>query len=293
MPKYHKLLSAVVLILASVSFLLSAASCKRAKPLEGKELVRINDRVITVQEFEQEMEQLPPYYKTLMVSAEGRKRFLQEFINAELLLQEGKKKGLDKDKDVLAKIEQFRKGLIIDTLVGKLYEGKDEVSDEEVKAYYRQNKKQFFLGERVRVRHILVKTLPEAREIKRRLDNGEDFITLVREYSISPSKAQDGDLGYIEKGKTGKEFEKAAFALTRPGEISNIVKTTFGYHIIRLEDRAKPRQLTFAEAQDNIRNFLREKKRKDILAAHMQELHQQARIRINEQVLAAEEGDGS
>ena len=285
--------SKLFLVVVSVFFLLFTASCDRGKPLKGKELARINDRVITLEEFEQEMGQLPPYYKTLMFSEEGRKRFLQEFINAALLLQEGKKKGLDKDKAVLAKIELFKKGLIIDTLVGELYQGKDEVGDKEVETYYRENKKQFFLGERVRVRHIVVKTMPEAQEIKRRLDRGEDFITLVRKYSISPSREEDGDVGYIERGKVGKEFEQAAFALKRQGELSNIVKTTLGYHIIRLEDRKQPQNLTFSEVQENISRFLREKKRKEILDAHLQELRKEAQISINEKLLAAEEEKGS
>lgn len=281
------------LVVAAVFLLLFIASCDKAKPLKGNELVRINDRVITLEEFEQEMEKLPPSLKTLMIDEKGRKKFLEDFLNVELLLLEGKKKGLEKDKEVLAKVEMFKRGLIIDTLMGELYKGKDEVSDEEMETYYRENKKQFFLGERVRVRHIVVKTMPEAQEIKRRLDRGEDFITLVRKYSISPSREEDGDVGYIERGKVGKEFEQAAFALKRQGELSNIVKTTFGYHIIRLEGRKRPQQLTFSETKEEIRKFLREKKRKEILDAHLQELRKEAQISINEKLLAAEEEKGS
>jgi peptidyl-prolyl cis-trans isomerase C len=281
------------LVLVGVWFLLFAASCDKTAPPAGKELARINNQVITLEDFEREMGQLPSFYKTLMVSEEGRKRFLQEFINAELLLQEGKKKGLDRDKEILAKIELFKKGLIIDTVVGQLYAGKDEVTDKEVETYYRENKKQFFLGERVRVRHILVKTMAQAQEIKRRLNQGEDFILLIRKYSISPSRTQDGDLGYIERGKAGKEFERAAFSLKTEGEYSNIVKTTLGYHIIRLEGRRPPQQLQFSEAQEDVRKFLIEKKRKETLAAYLQELRKKAQIRINEQLLADEEEKGS
>jgi peptidyl-prolyl cis-trans isomerase C len=281
------------LVAAAVFLLLFIASCDKAKPLKGNELVRINDRVITLEEFEQEMEKLPPSLKTLMIDEKGRKKFLEDFLNVELLLLEGKKKGLEKDKEVLAKVEMFKRGLIIDTLMGELYKGKDEVSDEEMETYYRENKKQFFLRERVRVRHIVVKTMPEAQEIKRRLDRGEDFITLVRKYSISPSRKEDGDVGYIERGKVGKEFEQAAFALKRQGELSNIVKTILGYHIIRLEDRKQPQNLTFSEVQENISKFLRERKRKEILDAHLQELRKEAQISINEKLLAAEEEKGS
>jgi len=272
--------------------LLSPLSCDKTQSLKGKELARVNDRVITLEEFEQEMEQLPQSAKLQMISEEGRKKFLHDLINQELLLQEAHKKGLDEKKEILAKLEILKKGLIINALGEELCAGKDEVSDDEVEAYYQENKKEFIL-EQVRVRHILVKTLPEAQKIKRRLDQGEDFITLVRQYSISPSKARGGDLGYIERGRVGKEFGQAAFSLKRPGELSDIVKTTFGYHIIRLENRQGPRQRTFFEVQEEIRKLLSDKKRKEILTTHLEELREGAQILINEELLVAEEEEDS
>jgi peptidyl-prolyl cis-trans isomerase C len=281
------------LVVAAVFLMFFAVSCEKVKPLKEKELVRINDRVITLSEFEQEMEQLPPSLKTLVITDKGRREFLQKLIERELLFQEGVKKGFDRDEEILRKVEQFKEGLIIEALTEKLCAGKDEVSDKEAEAYYRGNKKEFFLGERVRVRHIMVKTMAEAQEIKRRLNEGEDFVTLAKQYSIWPSKQNGGDLGYITRGMVDKAFEDAAFSLKRRGEVSGIIKTKLGFHIIRLEDRQGPHQLTFAEVQEEIRKFLREKKRKEILTAHLKGLREGAQISINEQVLAAEEGKGS
>ena len=263
------------------------------RPLGKKELARINDRVITLAEFEQDMEQLPPHLKTLVIDKEGRKTFLQNLIERELLLQEGLKKGLDKDEEILSKVEQFRQGLIAEALMEELCAGKDSVSDNEVKAYYQKNQGKYLLGERVRIRHIMVKTLDEAKEIKKRLSQGEDFIALAKQYSMWPTKQQGGDLGYIQRGQVkNKTFERAAFSLGK-GELSDIVKTEFGFHIIRLEDRQKPRQLTFSEVREEIRTFLRDKKRKEILTSHLKGLRDGAQIRINEEVLAAEEGQGT
>jgi parvulin-like peptidyl-prolyl isomerase len=268
-------------------------SCNKTQPLKGKELARINDRVITLEEFEQEMEQLPQLAKLQMVSDEGRKDFLQELIKQELLLQEAEKRGLDKDKEILANLEILKNRLIINALAQELCAGKDEVSDDEVEAYYREHKEEFFL-ERVRVRHIMVKTLQEAKEIKKRLYQGEDFVTLAKQYSIWPyTKQKGGDLGYIERGMVDKAFEQAAFSLARRGELSDIVKTTFGYHIIRLEDKIGPRQRAFSEVQEEIRNRLRNKKREKILTAHLQELREGAQIIINEELLLSEEEEGS
>jgi peptidyl-prolyl cis-trans isomerase C len=276
-------------------FFFSPLSCDKAQPLKEKELARINDRVITLEEFEQEMEQLPFYLKTLMVAEKGKKEFLQNLIERELLLQEGVKKGFDKDEKVLAKVEKFRQGLIIDFLMEEHYAGRDEVGDDEIQAYYQENKDKFLLGERVRVRHIMVKTYEEAKEIKKRLYQGEDFIALATQKSIWPyTKQWGGDLGYIERGTVeDKSFEQAAFALKKRGELSDIVKTKRGYHIIRLEDREKPRQRIFSEVQEEIRNRLRNKKREEILAAHLQALRKEAQIIINEELLSSEEEEGS
>ena len=281
------------LVVASVFLLLFAVSCEKVKPLKEKELVKINDRVITLAEFDQEMEQLPTALKALVVTDKGRREFLQKLIERELLLQEGVKKGFDKDEEILRKVEQFKQGLIIEALTAKLCAGKDEVSDKEVEAYYKGNKGQFSLGERVRVRHIMVKTMSEAQDIKDRLNRGEDFIALAKQYSIWPTKQQGGDLGYITRGMVDKSFEDAAFSLKRRGEISGIVKTKLGFHIIRLEDRQGSHQLTLAEVREEVRKFLRDKKRQEILAAHLKGLREGAQISINEQLLAAEEDKGS
>lgn len=270
---------------------LVTVSCEKTQSLKGEELARVNDRVITLQEFDREMEQLPPYHKTLMISAEGRKEFLQQFIDLELLLQEGRKKGLDKDREILAKVEMFKKGLIVEALMEDLCEGRDEVSDDEVEIYYRENKGKFFLRERIRVRHIIVKTRSEAERIREWLNAGEDFITLAKRYSISPSSSKGGDLGYIQRGMVGKEFERAAFSLKRPGEMSDIIKTERGYNIIRLEDRKKPRQRAFSEVKEEIHNFLRGEKRREILTAYLKDLREKAQIVIHEELLTEGEED--
>jgi peptidyl-prolyl cis-trans isomerase C len=274
-------------VLPLVCLLCFPLSCNKAQPLKEKELVRVNDRIITLDEFEGEMEQLPQFYKLHMVTEEGRRKFLQDLINQELLLQEAREKGLDKDEKILADVERIKKGLIISALMEALCEGKDVVSDEEVASYYRENKEEFFL-EKVRVRHIMVKTFAEAQKIKQMLEEGADFISLAKRYSISPSREQGGDLGYIERGKVGKEFEQAAFALKKRGELSDIVKAELGYHIIRLEDKIGPRQRTFPEVQEEIRNRLRNKKREKILAAHLHDLREGAQIIIHEELLVTE-----
>ena len=282
----NKKLFFIALFVLSV---LCSTSCDKTTPHNGQELARVNGHVITLEEFEQEMERLPEPAKLQMISDDERRKFLQELINQELLLQEAKKRRLHENEEILTDVEKYKKGLIINALGEELCLGKDEVSDEEMEAYYQENKKEFVL-EQVWIRHILLKTLEEAKEIKKRLHQGEDFVTLAKQYSIwPPTKMKGGDLGYIKRGMAHKSFEEAAFSLKKPGDLSDIVKTEFGYNIIRLEDKIGPRQLTFSEVQDEIRNKLRKKKREKILTTYLQDLREKAQVRINEELLAAEE----
>ena len=91
---------------------------------------------------------------------------------------------------------------------------------------------------KVRASHILVKTEAEAKDILEELKNGASFGDLAKDRSLCPSKKRGGDLGFFSRGKMVREFEKAAFALKK-GELSDVVKTQFGYHILKVTDRKR------------------------------------------------------
>jgi peptidyl-prolyl cis-trans isomerase C len=256
-----------------------------AKKEETKVVARIGDKVITLEEFEKEVESLPDFYKPLLLEPKAKREFLEKLIDREILLLEARKAGVYEREDVRRKIEECEKGVILDAFLSQILREKDEVTEEEAKRYYDEHKEEFFMNESIRVRHIVVRTLEEAKEIKKRLEQGEDFVELAKRYSISPSGKWGGDLGYIQRGQVGKEFEKAAFSLKRPGEISDIVKTTFGYHIIRLEDRKPPRQLSFEEVRDKIIQKLKEQKKQKALEDYLKKVKKQYKIVINEKLL--------
>jgi peptidyl-prolyl cis-trans isomerase C len=256
-----------------------------AKKEETKVVARIGDKVITLEEFEKEVESLPDFYKPLLLDPKAKREFLEKLIDREILLLEARKAGVYEREDVRRKIEECEKGVILDAFLSQILREKDEVTEEEAKRYYDEHKEEFFMNESIRVRHIVVRTLEEAKEIKKRLEQGEDFVELAKRYSISPSGKWGGDLGYIQRGQVGKEFEKAAFSLKRPGEISDIVKTTFGYHIIRLEDRKPPRQLSFEEVRDKIIQKLKEQKKQKALEDYLKKVKKQYKIVINEKLL--------
>jgi len=140
-------------------------------------------------------------------------------------------------------------------------------SDAEVHTFYLENKQQFFDPETIRARHILIKleagandaTRKEALDlltgIKQEIDSGADFATLAKDKSQGPSAANGGDLGYFRRGQMVAPFENAAFALA-PGEISGIVETRFGFHLIQLVDRKPAAQIEEQELAEEIRSHL-------------------------------------
>ncbi|MTI71270.1 MAG: hypothetical protein FH751_13550 [Firmicutes bacterium] len=135
-------------------------------------------------------------------------------------------------------------------VISKLMDESIEISDNEAKEYYMRTRDKF---DKVKARHILVKTEKEAKEIKGKLDNGEDFIELAKEKSTGPSAPNGGDLGYFTKGRMLPEFEETAFSL-KEGEVSDPVKTQYGYHIIKVEDKKVSLEDNKEEVKDDLKN---------------------------------------
>jgi parvulin-like peptidyl-prolyl isomerase len=135
------------------------------------------------------------------------------------------------------------------------------VTDEDVKKYYEENKAQYTVAESRKVRHILVKTKAEADEVLSRLDAGEDFAALAKELSTDPGSKDSGGELTIQKGQTVEPFEKSSFSLA-VNEISQPIKTEFGYHVIQALGPVKAATTTpLASAEEAIRATLLEEKK--------------------------------
>ncbi|NLK72819.1 MAG: foldase [Clostridiales bacterium] len=146
---------------------------------------------------------------------------------------------------------------IITTLkIKKLLEPQITITEEEIKSYFEENKASLRTPEQIKARHILLGSRDKAEEVKEKLAAGGDFAELAKEYSIDESnKNNGGDLGYFTIGDMVVEFEREAFAL-EVGEISDIVVTDYGYHIIKVEDKIEAKEAVYEDSKEKVKDML-------------------------------------
>jgi len=265
-------------VLLALLLATSACSDKPADP--SKALAVINGKEITVGEFDLRWSQMPESARKSYDSPEGRKKFLEELITRELLLQEAKKRGLDRDRALVERVERFKERSILDNLMKEEVDSRVTVTQEEIKNFYTSHSEGFTAPQASRVSHILVKTEADALDLKKRLAQGEDFAALARQVSLDLStRYKGGDLGVIKPGQMVPQFENAVRHL-KVGEVSAPVATQFGYHLIKLSDRTPGAVQSFEETKDQVKDqLLLEKKRKrfDELVAS---LRAKAKLRV-------------
>lgn len=190
------------------------------------------------------------------------------------------------DKDLR---EFARKEIYINNLVEKDIVPKATVTDAEAKKFYDENPDKFKNPESVRASHILVgikedasaadkaKAKEKAEALLKRVKAGEDFAEVAKKESTCPSAAQGGDLGYFSKGQMVPEFEKAAFDL-KPGEVSGIVETKFGYHIIKLVEKKPAGTVTFEESKQMIKDYLKTNKIQTEIGTLVEKLRKDGKV---------------
>lgn len=280
-------------MLLFLSFLFSGCQKPQEKALGEKELVRINEASISLEEFQQMLEKQPLEGKMKLLSEKGTRDFLESYvIPREVLYQEAKAKGLDKNQATLAKIEDARRAILIDALLEEVLRRKGEVSEGEIERYYKENQALFMEPQEIKIRHIVVNTEPALKEVVTKLSQGESFEKLATTYNIGKFKEDGGDLGYIRRGQLAppfSQFEEAAFSLRKRGEISDVVSTPYGYHIIRLEDMRGSTLRPLNQVKERIRFYLQPKKKQEAYLAYVKETRSKSKILINEKLWAEEE----
>jgi peptidyl-prolyl cis-trans isomerase C len=190
--------------------------------------------------------------------------------------------------------DNIQRGLAFKALIEKFAGEELVVSGEDIQEYYDENTQQFKQPEQVKASHILVKVEQDAseddkaaakaeiEEIKAKIDAGGDFAELAKAESDCPSGKNGGDLGFFSEGRMVKPFSDAAFAM-EVGQISDVVETQFGYHIIKVTDKKEAKTQTFEEVKDNIKGRLEGEKRNKYVSSYIEKLKKEAQITYDEE----------
>ena len=179
---------------------------------------------------------------------------LNQLIGNKLLLAEGRRQNLGAAPEVQKRVESFRERAIQQVLLENVVH--KSVTDDALKSLYQKYLAENPPKEEVSARHILVDSEADAKGIIGQLRGGADFATLAKQKSKDPAAQNGGDLGFFGKDEMVKEFADAAFAM-KTGEISAApVKTQFGWHVIKIEDRRTANPVTFEEARQDLFNQL-------------------------------------
>jgi peptidyl-prolyl cis-trans isomerase C len=248
-------------------------SAKSAKDPAQEVLAVVNGEPLTQLHYDQFIEQYTPQVRTMAEQDKGR--FMRELVLQELLAQEGKKQKLDQDPEIQSRLHTQMNNTIARAVVQKSVEENSSITDAKLKAHYEANKSSYKEGETITASHILVKTEPEAKALLEELKKGKDFAELAKEKSTGPSAPQGGSLGSFGRGRMVPDFEKAAFAL-KAGEVSQPVKTQFGWHVIKVTEHTEGKQQDFEQAKEEIRKALVT----DYIQEMIQELQNKAAIEI-------------
>jgi foldase protein PrsA len=155
-----------------------------------------------------------------------------------------------------ASLDSVKENIKTYLLTEKLLKDRISISDDQIKEYFEANKDSFAQAEQVEASHILVEDEETAEEVKDKLADGGDFAELAKEYSTDTSNAESGgELGFFAKGEMVAEFDEKAFAM-KTGEISEPVKTEFGYHIIKVTDKKAAKEAVLEDHKEEVKDIL-------------------------------------
>jgi peptidyl-prolyl cis-trans isomerase C len=226
---------------------------------EDKVLAKVNGSEIRQSDVALAEEELGPSLAQ-MDPATKDENVLSFLIDMKIVSKAAEEKKVQDGEDFKKRLAFTRSRLLMDSLLAS--EGKAATTDDSMKKVYEEASKQIGGEEEVHARHILVETEDEAKAVAEELKKGADFAELAKKKSKDPGAADGGDLGFFTKDQMVPEFSQAAFAL-EPGKISDPVKSQFGWHIIKVEEKRKRKAPEFDQVKSQIETYVARKAQAD------------------------------
>lgn len=245
-------------------------------------VAEVNGEPIYLEDVEEIWNALPEAYRVQFPG--GIKDLLEQLIRETLLVQQAQKLGLENDPEVLKQLEQIKRQILVTELIKREILNKVQVTDEEIQQEYTSNPSLYTEPEQVKAKHIMTSTKEKAEEVLQDLQSGKPFEDVAKEKSESPDAQQGGEMGYLKKGDLDPNLEKVLFDLA-PGKVSDVVETSYGFHIFLVEEHLKPRLKELEEVKEEISNRLLPQKQQETFEKFIEDLKNQSEIVIIEENL--------
>jgi len=273
-------------------------------------IAQINEEQILVEEFNREFKELilePGREAKGIDLGNLRQVYLDQVIERKILVQEARRLGIKISQEELNQaiaeitmdypgegfgeklglkgmtLEEWKlrlqEKLLAEKVVRSTFHSREKIDEKEALQYYENHRSSFQIGQKVRVRQIVVADGEEAIQILKRLKKGESFEKVAMEKSLGPEKVQGGDLGYFSQGERPAEFDYV-FNM-EAGTISEVIKSPYGYHIFKLEEKIESRQIPFEEAKLGILQELGQKKGEENYQKWFKDLKGKTKVKIN------------
>ena len=261
----------LVALLSSAAVLLSG--CSRQE--EADAVARVGGSVLTAEEFYASI----PEQLLAVMSLEDQEEALKTWVKTELLYQQGVREGLGSDIEMRRRLHEIERELVAEEYIKRVMADVSEVSDDDARRYFETHRSDYAL--QVRLAHILVRSRPEADRARSQIRSGTPFETVAANVSIDQTASMGGDLGYMRRGDMIHELEEAAFSL-KVGEVSGVIPSSYGYHIIKVLDRHPGAgQPSFDSRYASVMNFLTSQRRREAFDNELAELSDRAVVVID------------
>jgi peptidyl-prolyl cis-trans isomerase C len=257
-------------------------------------LAKIGDRKITTTD----LNRVIGFYdaeqqKMIEKNPQLKEAILWQIVQGLVISKVAKDKGFDKRPDIKGQQEMMVTNFLATQFMQKEVLDKVTITEAKVKAYYKDHQDAFKTPEMIRVRHILIKAAPptateeekkavkeKAQKVLERLKNGEDFAKVAAEVSDDPgTKDKGGDLDFFPKGSMIPAFEEAAFAL-KPGELSGVIETEYGYHIIKMEEKKEAVLEPYDKIKDKVKDQALQEMKKAAATEFVEKALKNAKVEI-------------
>jgi peptidyl-prolyl cis-trans isomerase C len=266
----------LVVILAGLGPALSSCTAQQEEPV----IALVNGRTITQIEFDVRWDELSEATRSRYYKEGGKRRFLDELITRELLMQEARRQGLDQNDGIRDKVQRYKEQLILDELLKDKLQSKVELTQAELDAYYEKHARELLDTLKVQVSQMLLPNYSAAKDLERQVNRGGDFAKYAQRYSIDDkTKAMGGDLGPYRKGLVITEVDTVIHTL-KPGMVSAPIKTDSGYYLVRITPLDKEIIQADLATRERLRQELLADKRRKRFEEVIADIRTNATIRL-------------